>query len=218
MKLKSNSNIAILCLLGSAIFGYNTALAESQAQIPLVAQKPDLSRAVLTPQDLPPGFTEPSPTELASMRNSFSGNEIEPNSLFQLTNTVDISQFQIIIGGTFIATPEGVAIVELPLNAQKLLEGISGGVEDGVGQYQGINLGRQQLQELTNLGKIGEFSAGATRVMKMSGLPVRTELVVFKQGKVLAWVIVGYLEGGKPLIPLADIARKLDSRILQLAR
>jgi len=220
MRLKSN--IAILCLLTCAIFADSRGLAEpGYREIQTIAQKPDLSQAIVTERDLPPGFKESSPAELAQTKKDLSseGVAVEIESVFELKNFLkgDITQLQSIMGYTTLV-PGFMSENYVRHDAKNLMRGLIREMENVPREIRGLNLGTLQPQPLTNLDGIGDVSAGITTSLNIMGFRMRMDMVVFQRGRVVGKVMVHYLDSSRPGVSAADIARKLDSRIVQLAR
>jgi hypothetical protein len=209
-----------LSLLTCVILAGSLCPEVSHAQeIRTVAQQPDLSKAVITKQDLPPNFEESLPNDLAALKKDLNTQEFSAQTVFQFANTQDISQLQIIMGGTFlIADRIGQTRVDFnspDFNAETLTRSLTNGLAGAFQQSRGVDLGRQPIQQLTNLSGIGNFAAGATTLLNVEGFSLRMDVVGFQRGKIFAFVSVAYIDGSVSAVPIRELARKLDSRIRQ---
>jgi hypothetical protein len=187
-------------------------------EIQSVTQQPDLSKAIITKQDIPSNFEESSPDQLAAMKEDLSIQEMPATTvfLFDNFNTHDISQLQFIMGATYLIPDRiGETNVDFNSNAETLMRSLSDTLADTFQKSHGLEFGRHPIQQLINLDGIGNFAAGATIVLDVMGVPLRMDIVSFYRGKVFVFVAVGYIDGSNSAVPIRDLARKLDSRIPQ---
>lgn len=207
-----------LGLFSSTIFAYSAFPIVVEAQtMQTIAQQLDLSKAIITKQDLPSGFTEASPAELAELKQDINQEEMTITSFFSFQNE-NIAQFQLIRGGTIL--PSGRLAQEdfSTVGRENLLRTFTRLPQDVSRDFTGINLSFRNIEELPNLNNIGEVAAGWTMVSQVLGIPCRLDLAIFRRGRVLAFVMVAYLDGNRSAVPIGDIARKFDSRILESTR
>ncbi|WP_293153406.1 MULTISPECIES: hypothetical protein [unclassified Microcoleus] len=217
--MKKRSLFALSLLTCVILAGSLVPEVSHAEDIQTVAQQPDLSKAVITKQDLPPNFEESPSAELAALKKDLNLQEITAKTVFQFANTQDISQLQIIMGATYLI-PDRIGNTRVDFNspdfnAQTLTRSLTNGLAGAFQQSRGVDLGRQQIQQLTNLDGIGNFAAGATTLLNVKGFSLRMDVVGFQRGKVFAVVCVAYIDGSVSAVPIRELARKLDSRIPQ---
>lgn len=173
-----------------------------------IAELPDLSRAVITLEDLPPGFEE--------KENSISKSQV----LFSFLRENNISS-QFILGITGLLDDRFEEAL-LKLNQEqwqrlleKFIKSFSINHDEDFKKYFGRLFIILDSRDLTILNEIGEVSGGQSRLVKISGQPFRMDTVVFIRGRVMAYVLVLYLEDDVAAVSIIDLARKLDARIQQ---
>jgi len=64
--------------------------------------------------------------------------------------------------------------------------------------------------------EVGDTSAGLAIVANLEDIPVRMDMVVFRRDVIGAFALIMYLDGDVPVIPIAEVAGKLDERIIDL--
>lgn len=176
----------------------------------IVAQSPDLSKAILTLQDLPSGFKDMS-AEAESLKKQLNNEkEFKAESVFAFQKS-DEKQFQLIVGFTMpMPTRIDQASFDTSIRqqdfAQEFLKGLNEGSKGDFANITPLPLGQN----------IGDASAGWMTKGQMNGIPMRFEMAVFRRGNLGAMLMILYLEGDSPSIAVADAARKLDSRIVEL--
>ena len=212
MKRRSHLVLSILtsCILANIPIPVQAFIWEQGIEI--IVQRPDLSKAVITTEDLPNGFKPSTPDELAKLKRDFSSGELSVQSVFGFSNNGDLAQLGLIAGATYLI-PDRFAQVDSSSIQNILSQKIIAIIGDVSQRFQGLELGRQPTQALTNLDGIGDFAVGATRALEVQCIPVRMDAVTFRRGKVIAFVLVGYVDGVRPAVNIATLARQLDSRI-----
>ncbi|MGE5659742.1 MAG: hypothetical protein ACM37W_24375 [Actinomycetota bacterium] len=211
--MKRPSLIISILLTCAILAGKPTQTASLPQPVQNIAQKPDLSKIVITQQDLPSDFQTANPAELEQLRRNISLQELPIQSVFQFsTNPENMVQLGVVMGGTYWIS-NSLAQTDFMSNPDRLMRQLTGVVGDLNQDFPGLDLGRHPTQQLTNLESIGDFASGATRVINTIGFPIRMDLVAFRRGRVVAFVGVGYIEGTRPAVSVVELARKLDSRI-----
>lgn len=207
----------VFCLLTSSMIAADTPV---QA-IPLkffiyeivtsqnIAELPDLSGAVITLADLPPGFKQRESSRLPS-KVTFS---------FLRQNNISL---QFVLGETDLLSDrfEEARKKLTQSNWQQLQEYLKQ-CFDNANNHDALTkeIGTQVLlldsRDLTIPNDIGDVSLGQSRIIKISAVPFRMDMVMFIRGRVLANVVVLYLDGDVDAVPIIELARKLDARIQQ---
>ncbi|WP_449416830.1 hypothetical protein [Phormidium nigroviride] len=210
----------LVCLLISAILtdGFTLrAIANSvNALNPIqsrniVAQGPDLSQAILTLQDLPPGFKDMSDQAESLKKQLNSEKNFKAESVFAFQKSDD-QQFQLIVGFTMpmlsrIEQASFDSSIRQQDFAQEFLKGLNEGSQ---GEFS--NITSSPMGE-----NIGDASAKWVTKGQLNGIPMRLEMAVFRRGNLGAMLMILYLDGESPSIAIADAARRLDSRIVELS-
>ncbi len=164
---------------------------------------PDLSRAVLTEEDFPSGFSEMSPEEMGISPEDLSQENFTIESMFVFFSE---QQLEFVMGFTALVPSEAEqAGFDIILNQPDILLAL---FISGMGTVDIL-----EQEELTGLDDIGDSAAGVTVVANMQGIPMRIDLVVFRRDIVGAFAFVMYLEGSDPEVLIGDVGRKLDARI-----
>lgn len=164
----------------------------------------DLSDVVLTVKDLDPVFQEMSPEELGLNPEDMSqgGFTIESLFLFMASEPLEfVMGFTTLLPTQLERTGFDVVVNQPDLLLSSFISGM--GATEVLEQ-----------DELPGLDDIGDASAGLTVVADMQGIPMRIDAAVFRRDVAGAFVFVMYLDGGTPLVPVGDAARKLDSLVL----
>jgi len=174
----------------------------SATQAPTSTQPPkvDISSAVLTLDDLPPGFEVLYPEDLGMSVDDFSDEDFQPEEVFVFINSQD---FQMVIGFNFlldnkldrIAFDAGVSQPEITLPA--MVNGM--GSED-----------IQDEKVLEGLDDIGEKQIGMTMITDMEGVPVQVDILMFRREIIGAMLMSMVFDGDSPNITLHELGLKLD--------
>ncbi|MCU0516927.1 MAG: hypothetical protein MUC60_08680 [Oscillatoria sp. Prado101] len=200
----------VLSLLAGVIFTGTPVRATIEMQTPkIVAQQSDLSQAVLSLQDLPPGFIEMPPDNLAPLKQI-----ITERFPFKVES---ISLFMNLQNGEFLMSVT-MTLSEKARQAGRRLDQVD--LREIIGPMMGgdpkvAEIEILEQKELPQFNNIGESSAGLSTVARMRGIPVRADMGAFRRSEVFALTVLVYSNGDSPVTQLGDIARKLDARILQ---
>jgi hypothetical protein len=215
MQMKSVLQI-VFCLLTSSIIIVDIPVQALTAknfiyivQNQNISELPDLSRAVISLEDLPPGFKE---TE-----NSISKRKVKLSFLRE--NNISL---QFILSQTSLLSDrfEEVRLKLTQAHWQQLREHLKqcfykvnndGSLEKEFGTHFLV----LESRELTIPNDVGNISLGQSSLVKISAAPFRMDTVMFIRGRVMAYVVVLYLEDDVDAVPIIDLARKLDYRIQQ---
>ena len=219
--MKKKACILACLLIGATVGGgleqrsiANPAVFDSKTQAADISEPGgELSNLILTLQDLPPGFTEMSPDEVANFRNQLTqGPAFQPGSVFGYQKIDrNLFQFQMLIGFT-------VQLSE-PMQQANFDKAIREGTA-AKAFYEGLN-SKKELQftnpsALTLPDNIGEVSAGWRSQGKIENIPMNVDMTLFRRGKIGAFTTIFYIDGTKPSITISEAARKLDSRMMEL--
>lgn len=180
------------------------------AQSQNIGEPIDLSRTVITLEDLPTGFQESK--NLTSQKSKGE---------FAFLRETNISA-QIIVGYTDLLSDnfEKARLRFTKENQQELRKILQHCLtQDNTAEFLSQQLGREvktlELKELPIPNDIGDISLGETRLIEMPGRRPRIDRVVFVRGRVMSLIVVVYFEDDVAAVPIVEIARKLDNRIQQ---
>jgi hypothetical protein len=202
MRLFFLISILMASIPAKAVVTHNDLSLRSSIKI---AQKLNLSRAVLTLEDLPDA-------------KGFQESKNLPQGEFLFLRVSDIN-FQIIFGSS---RPMGDSFVQArPRFTQenwnhlrKVLQHCFF-IDEDFSPKLGIQFKTLESKEIPLPNNIGDISLGKTRLVEMNGIRPRLDQVSFIRGNVMATIVVLYFEGDVSAVPIVDIARKLDARIQQ---
>jgi hypothetical protein len=195
--------LTISCATVQELFAVPTATSTPTITLAL---PPDLSKAVLTQDDFPIGLIEIPLDELGLSGDDLSGDGFKFESFFAF---LEASKFQFIMGFTTLLSAElEQGGFDLFLTHPEVMIGL-------VATNMGAT-GISEEEELAGLDDIGDASAGLTMVVDLEGIPMRMDMAVFRRNIVGAIAVVIYAEGGVPVVPVGDVARKLDARIVEI--
>lgn len=219
--MKNKTRLATIVLLGLAIFITLGCQLASQTQPAPASElasegapaslptdmptetalpEPDLSSAVLTLEDLPPGFEEFSLADMGVTLDDFSEEELQPEEVFIFINSED---FQMVFGFNFLLTNKldratfDVGISQPDAALPALINGI--GSEDV-----------RDEELLEGFEDVGEKQIGMTMVTDLEDLPMQVDVLMFRRDVVGAMVMSMVLEGESPNITLHELGLKLD--------
>lgn len=170
---------------------------------PTQALEPDISSAVLTLDDLPPGFEAFSPEELGMSMDDFSDETFQPEEVFIFINVQD---FQMVFGFNFLLSSklDRVAFDAGVSNPETTIPAFVSG------------MGSESVQDeklLEGLEDIGEKQIGMTMVADLEGMPAQVDVVMFRRDIVGAMLMSMVFEGETPNITIHELGLKLDQRI-----
>lgn len=219
-----------LCLLTSTLWFGASIATIAQAPIPEPAQEapaqaptpaPASSNIKLTLEDLPAGFQELPPevaaaiaSNLEVLRQQLTQANIKPENFFAFVNQ---ENFQIVLGftGNMPSEPDranfdaSLQEMQNPEAQQKMLSLL----RERLKGYQGLEV--VEYKSLPELNSLGNASSGMSLALKLQQQPVRMDVAAFRRNRVGALTAVIYANGKQPLVPVGDVVRKLDGRILQ---
>ena len=178
----------------------------SPTNTPTVTTAPlsDLSDAVLTLQDFPSGFEEIPPATFGFTKEDLSQEGFTVESLFAF---LEAEHFEFVVGFTTLL-PTGLEQAGFDVALRQpdfLLESLI----VGMGPVDIL-----EQKELPGLDDIGDASVGLTVVIDVEGFPMRVDVVAFRRDIAGAFVIIMYLDGEVPIVPIGDVARKFDERVV----
>lgn len=177
----------------------------------IAATTPDLPKAVLTLQDLPSGFKDMSGEAESLKKQLNNSNEVKAENVFAFQKSDD-KQFQLLVGFTMpmlsrIEQASFDSSIRQQDFAQEFLKGLNEGSQGDFSNITSSPMGEN----------IGDASAKWVTKGQLNGIPMRLEMAVFRRGNLGAMLMILYLDGESPSIAIADAARRLDSRIVELS-
>jgi len=175
----------------------------TQEPTPTPIQELDISSAVLTLEDLPPGFEEFSPQDLGMSLEDFSDEAFQPAEVFIFINP---QNFQMVFGFNFLLTKkiDRVAFDTGVSNPETTIPAIVSGMGSE-------NIQDEQLLE--GLEDIGEKQIGMTMVSNTEGMSTQVDVMMFRRDVVGAMLMSMIMEGGTPNITIHELGLKLDQNI-----
>lgn len=221
-----------LCLLTSAVWGVSSipvvfaqtppaATQQLPESIPVPAQS--YNNAVLTAQDLPPGFKELPPEVAAQVQTQFSVLSsqlakagMKPEKFFAFINQETL---QMVVGFTGLIPNQSdranfdstLKQMQQPEYQQQMMNQIRQSIQSN----QGIKIVDYGMIPSAN--NIAETSSGMTVGIDMEGQVLQLDLAAFRRSNVGAFTAIMYRKGAQPTINLDAVARQLDTRIVQTA-
>lgn len=168
----------------------------------------DTSTWTLTSDDLPTDFEETTRGELGLGAEPylFEG-EYPLIDIFSFIESND--EFESIYGWTFLIEDEAdqaafdAAIQEMELFTDQLIEDLV--VEEVIDQ-----------QELDMPESLGDSSRTITVVARIEDVVFRFDMILFRRDTAGVYLVIIYLDGEIPIVPLEDLALTLDARIQEL--
>lgn len=213
----------LLSLLISAVFAIPVQ-AVPRVQTPKLpaSEKPATSANTLTLQDLPPGFQElpaqikPLITaQLDTIKQVLGQQNLHLDNYFAFVNPQSL---EVVLGFSTILPNQPLTLLRFDAALQQLQQPNT--IKKFQEQLQAVQPGINIVgyEALPNLNNIANASRGITLVVEMPNIPpLRMEMVGFRRNKVGSITAVVYLDGKKPMLPVKDVATKLDDRILQFS-
>jgi hypothetical protein len=170
---------------------------------PTPTSLPDLSGVVIALEDLPSGF-EAVPSDELNLAAILSEKGFTAGSSFAF---IEREQFELVMGftGLLLSKYERSDFDQQLDYPDYLLDSIV----KGIGAADVL-----EQKTLPGLEGVGDTSAGVTLAVVQEGVPMRVDVVMFRRGMVGAVAYVLYADGAVPVVPLSDIARTLDVRIV----
>ncbi len=165
----------------------------------------DISELVLTSADFPDvAFSDVSLAEMGMSEEDLNSEDFTVESFFAM---LESQNFEMVMGfTTLVQSPLEKAGFDLILNQPDILiDSFLGGMGD-VEASEAVD-----IPELTDT--IGDSSAGMTLVTNIEGMSMRIDMVIFRHDSIGSFIIVMYLDGQEPVVPLQDITLKFDEKI-----
>jgi len=163
----------------------------------------DLSSAVLTLEDLPPGFEEYTLEDMGMTIEDFGEDDFQPEEVFVFINTQD---FQMVFGFNFLLAKKleqaafDVGISQPDVTLPALINGI----------------GSENVQDekiLEGYDDIGEKQIAMSMIADMEGTSVQVDVLMFRRDIIGAMVLSMNLEEQTPIITIHELGQKLDQRV-----
>lgn len=161
----------------------------------------------LQPEDFPAGFEQMSLEDLGLSEKDLSQDEFQAENIFIYLYPEPVG-FEVVMGfTTFIENKLQEAGVDIVLEHPDTLLAL---IIGGEGEAEITEKGELPLVEA-----IGDKAEGLTMVTTLEeGIQLRTDILVFRRGAVVAFAMVMYLEGGSPALPIQEVGKMFDQRIL----
>ncbi|WP_144416054.1 hypothetical protein [Calothrix sp. 336/3] len=175
----------------------------------------------LTLQDLPQGFADlPGDVkaqvilQLEGLRQILKIEKLSADKVFAF---IEPQKLQVVMGWTenLLTQPQQTNFDEnlQTLQSPKVLEQAIAQFKQQIQQVPGLELAEYQL--VPPVGEIGNTSAGMTMKLVMQGLPLRMDIKSFRRDRVAVVTAVAYLDQAKPAVSVLDVAKTLDTRIME---
>ncbi|MFB2935811.1 hypothetical protein ACE1B6_11210 [Aerosakkonemataceae cyanobacterium BLCC-F154] len=223
-----------LCVLTGVLWtGSSIPMALAQSNFPPATQEipaatnltqPLYSNAVLTVQDLPPGFKELPPEVTAQVQTQFellssqlTKAGMKPEKFFAFINP-DTLQMVVGFTGLIPNQPDRANFdvilkqMQQPAYQQQMMNQI----RESIKSNQGIKIVDYGMIPAVN-NNIGETASGMTVGIDIKGQILQLDLASFRRNNVGAFTAVMYRKGDRPTVNLDAVARQLDTRIVQTA-
>lgn len=202
-------------------YGFSgSAIAIPQTHI---AVEPQVSSPplALTKKDLPAGFRELPPSvanqiaaQLQVVTQNLGQQGIKPEKFFAFVNP---QNFQLVFGFTTNlknqSDREQFDLSLKQIQQPEVQKRIMDKLRTSLQAAQGIKM--VEFKELPNLNKLANASTGLTLTLDMQGQQLHMDAAAFRRNNVGALTAVAYLNGNEPDIGVTNVARKLDTRILE---
>lgn len=208
-----NAALLTTSLFTTLLFASTPVSAEVQlqthkAQTVAIAQAANSARstALVTLQDLPTGFKPLAEADFKEMSRDLTEGDYPAQGLFAFQED---KHFEYVMGFT---TPLPTRLEQVAFD--KEIEKSSFFDEWAKGFVEGA--GDAEISEqtvLTGLEGIGDAIAGRSFVASIAGIPLRIEMVLFRRAEVGAFAWVMYIDGDQPVVPIEQVAQKMDSRL-----
>ena len=211
-------------LLASVLFAIASNPAISATPIPpFNSEQPTAPAITLTLKDLPVGFVE-VPQEIKTQLDA----RLEPFKQLLAKENVPVENFfafvepqklEVVMGFTGMLadqTQQSKFDATLgQLQQPQVRSQVVSEIQSALQQYRGIKIVEQQ--SLPQLDNIGDTSAGLSLAVALRQQLVRVDMGGFRRGRVGVTTAVVYLDKTVPVIPVRDVATKLDNLILHSA-
>lgn len=165
-------------------------------------------KATITQSDLPSNFkaSEKGKSDFAQSLNS-SGLIVEQAFAFQSDSPIEM-----IMGATTRPPKQLEQSVGRESN-EALARAIDKSLPAALDNFKSSGFKLESQQRLTGLEGVGNAAQGATGLMKMFGLPIRINLVMFRRDLIIVVLATMHMSGDAPLVPIQRVARELDNRL-----
>ncbi len=182
---------------------------------PTAVPTPNLAAAAITLRDLPRGFEKLDESDLvrlglsdeamASAFSSLSQATLQDSFVFVATGTQKID---VIMGLLLypLTALERASFDFAIANPDALFKGIASGMGTNAMQVKSTAV-------LPGMDKFGNKSIGVTLAMDSVAATLRMDIVVMRRASAVAVLYVMYMDGKKPTVDIAELARKWDSRL-----
>ncbi len=186
--------------------------------------KTEEAKAVLTPADLPPGFQSLPPEFSEQIASQFQllsqqlgqGN-LQPEDYFVLVNP-NLANLQIVMGFTGEISEEALdnfdanlENMQKPENREQTLALMQNTLKD----FPGLEI--VDYEELPLEKQIADSSTAMTTTIKLQGRSFKVDMVAFRRNDQGVLTGVMYFNNQEPQVSVAEVANKLDERILELS-
>jgi hypothetical protein len=178
---------------------------ETPTETPTPTPPPPTSGAVLTLEDMPPGFEEMPATMLGDLGAQLGEQGLAVEAVYAFLN---LETVEVVMGFT-IAIPERADQVGFDVMAAnpELLAGFLG---MGMGAE-----GEPQFEPLAGLEGVGDTAVGVTMPVADQGM--EADMVLFRRGELGFMLFVLYAEDSEPLASVIELAQVLDGRAQESA-
>ncbi|MGA9378326.1 MAG: hypothetical protein WBV73_06110 [Phormidium sp.] len=223
-----------LCLLTGAIWaGSSIPAVLAQSTLPPATQQipaattltqPVYSNAVLTVQDLPPGFKELPPEVTAQVQTQFellssqlAKAGMKPEKFFAFINP---DTLQMVVGFTSLISNQpdqgNFDVILKQMQQPEYQQQMMNQIRESIKSNQGIKIVDYGMIPSVN-NNIGETASGMTVGIDLQGQILQLDLASFRRSNVGAFTAIIYRKGDRPTVNLDAVARQLDTRIVQTA-
>lgn len=187
---------------------------------PTTVPTPNLSAAVITLRDLPGGFEALDQADLArlglsdeamtSAFSSLSQAKLQNSFVFLATGA---QRIDVIMGLLLypLSTLDRASFDFAIANPDVLFEGIASGMGANATQVKSTAV-------LPGMDKFGNKSIGVTLVTGSVVAALRMDIIIMRRGSAVAVLYVMYIDGKRPAVGIAELARKWESRLAAALR
>lgn len=225
-----------LCLINGIVFSSGAVHSQTLEPTNLLAYEGDNpseatesdtevkeAKVVLTPEDLPPGFQSLPPEFADQITSQFKvlseklgqGN-LQPEDYFVLVSP-NLTNLQIVMG--FTGKLEEGAIDNFDANLEDMQkpesrEQVLALMQGALKNFPGLAI--VDYEELPLEEQIADNSTGMRATIKLQGRSFQVDMVTFRREQLGVLTGVMYFENKEPKVSVAEVANKLDERILNL--
>lgn len=139
---------------------------------------------------------------------SQSGGEYHYESTFMF---LDPSDFEILIGVTMLVTStfEQTSLDMQMSNPERMMSLMGLGMTEAGAEIT-------EKEPLPGMVDIGDSSAGMTMLVETEGMPMRMDIVIFRQGDLVGMLMLIYDDTFTPSVSLPELGQILDQRIIEV--